>query len=138
MIKYLKSLTKFNAMKIDVAKGIRQAILMFLPLMIGYLVDYFSIGLLISTGTLAHIYVFGGTAKSKLRTVFFTSIVFALSMMLGTLTVNQPIIFGILLLIVAVIPYYVFSSLNIPGPSSTFLLWHLVCQLIYQLLQMKH
>ncbi|MFH4903092.1 FUSC family protein [Staphylococcus cohnii] len=120
MIKYLKSLTKFNAMKIDVAKGIRQAILMFLPLMIGYLVDYFSIGLLISTGTLAHIYVFGGTAKSKLRTVFFTSIVFALSMMLGTLTVNQPIIFGILLLIVAVIPYYVFSSLNIPGPSSTF------------------
>ncbi|MEQ6961188.1 FUSC family protein [Staphylococcus arlettae] len=120
MIKYLKSLTKFNAMKIDVAKGIRQAILMFLPLMIGYLVGYFSIGLLISTGTLAHIYVFGGTAKSKLRTVFFTSIVFAISMMLGTLTVNQPIIFGILLLIVAVVPYYVFSSLNIPGPSSTF------------------
>lgn len=120
LIKYLKSLTKFNAMKIDVAKGIRQAILMFLPLMIGYLVGYFSIGLLISTGTLAHIYVFGGTAKSKLRTVFFTSIVFAISMMLGTLTVNQPIIFGILLLIVAVVPYYVFSSLNIPGPSSTF------------------
>ena len=120
MIKYLKSLTKFNAMKIDVAKGIRQGILMFLPLMIGYLVGYFSIGLLISTGTLAHIYVFGGTAKSKLRTVFLTSIVFAIAMMLGTLTVNQPVIFGILLLIVAVVPYYVFSSLNIPGPSSTF------------------
>ncbi|ATH61320.1 hypothetical protein BJG89_02705 [Staphylococcus nepalensis] len=107
-------------MKIDVAKGIRQGILMFLPLMIGYLVGYFSIGLLISTGTLAHIYVFGGTAKSKLRTVFLTSIVFAIAMMLGTLTVNQPVIFGILLLIVAVVPYYVFSSLNIPGPSSTF------------------
>jgi uncharacterized membrane protein YccC len=120
LIKYLKSLTKFNAMKIDVAKGIRQGILMFLPLMIGYLVGYFSIGLLISTGTLAHIYVFGGTAKSKLRTVFLTSIVFAIAMMLGTLTVNQPVIFGILLLIVAVVPYYVFSSLNIPGPSSTF------------------
>jgi hypothetical protein len=38
-------------------------------------------------------------------------------MILGTLTVNQPLIFGVLLLLVTVIPYYIFSSLNIPGPS---------------------
>ena len=38
---------------------------MFIPLMIGYLVDYFSIGLLIATGTLAHIYVFGGSVRSS-------------------------------------------------------------------------
>jgi len=120
LIKYLKSLTRFNSMKIDVAKGVRQAILMFIPLIIGYLMGHLSTGLLISTGTLAHIYVFGGSAKSKLRIVFFSTIGLSIAMILGTLTVNQPLIFGILLLIVAVIPYYIFSSLNIVGPSSTF------------------
>src|SRR5699024_6810263 len=62
----------------------------------------------------------GGSAKSKLRIVFFSTIGLSIAMILGTLTVNQPLIFGILLLIVAVIPYYIFSSLNIVGPSSTF------------------
>lgn len=117
---YIKSLLRFNSMKIDVTKGIRQCILMLIPLLIGYATGYFSIGLLISTGTLAHIYVFGGPAKSKLRTVLFSAIGLSLAMILGTLTVSQPIIFGVLLLVVSVIPYYIFSSLNIPGPSSTF------------------
>ncbi|ANK39048.1 hypothetical protein AOB58_2246 [Staphylococcus sp. AntiMn-1] len=120
MVKYLKSLVRFNSMKIDVAKGLRQAILMFIPLIIGYLMGHLSTGLLISTGTLAHIYVFGGSSKSKLRIVFFSSIGLSIAMILGTLTVSQPLIFGVLLLIVTVIPYYIFSSLNIPGPSSTF------------------
>src|SRR5699024_5844528 len=57
---------------------------------------------------------------SKLRIVFFSSIGLSIAMILGTLTVSQPLIFGVLLLIVTVIPYYIFSSLNIPGPSSTF------------------
>ena len=55
LIKYLKSLIRFNSMKIDVAKGIRQCILMLIPLLVGYLTGHFSKGLLISTGTLAHI-----------------------------------------------------------------------------------
>ncbi|MEB8306998.1 FUSC family protein [Staphylococcus xylosus] len=120
MANYIKSLLRFDSMKIDVTKGIRQCILMLVPLLIGYVTGYFSIGLLISTGTLAHIYVFGGPAKSKLRMVLFSAIGLSLAMVLGTLTVNQPIIFGVLLLVVSVIPYYIFSSLNIPGPSSTF------------------
>lgn len=120
MANYIKSLLRFDSMKIDVTKGIRQCILMLVPLLIGYATGYFSIGLLISTGTLAHIYVFGGPAKSKLRMVLFSAIGLSLAMVLGTLTVNQPIIFGVLLLVVSVIPYYIFSSLNIPGPSSTF------------------
>jgi len=107
-------------MKIDVAKGIRQCILMLIPLLVGYLTGHFSTGLLISTGTLAHIYVFGGPKRSKLRIVLFSSLGLSIAMILGTLTVNQPLIFGVLLLLVTVIPYYIFSSLNIPGPSSTF------------------
>ena len=43
-------------------------------------------------------------------------------MMLGTLTVNQPVLYGVLLLIVTVIPFYVFNVLKIAGPSSTFFL----------------
>lgn len=120
LIKYLKSLIRFNSMKIDVAKGIRQCILMLIPLLVGYLTGHFSTGLLISTGTLAHIYVFGGPKRSKLRIVLFSSLGLSIAMILGTLTVNQPLIFGVLLLLVTVIPYYIFSSLNIPGPSSTF------------------
>lgn len=120
LIKYLKSLIRFNSMKIDVAKGIRQCILMLIPLLVGYLTGHFSKGLLISTGTLAHIYVFGGPKRSKLRIVLFSSLGLSIAMILGTLTVNQPLIFGVLLLLVTVIPYYIFSSLNIPGPSSTF------------------
>ena len=120
LIKYSKSLIRFNSMKIDVAKGIRQCILMLIPLLVGYLTGHFSTGLLISTGTLAHIYVFGGPKRSKLRIVLFSSLGLSIAMILGTLTVNQPLIFGVLLLLVTVIPYYIFSSLNIPGPSSTF------------------
>ena len=120
MLNYLQSLMRFNTMKIDIGKGLRQAILMFIPLMIGYLVDYFSIGLLIATGTLAHIYVFGGSVRSKLRIVLLTTCGLSIAMVLGSLTVNQPLIFGGLLLAVTVIPYYIFSALNIPGPSSTF------------------
>ena len=43
-------------------------------------------------------------------------------MILGTLTVSQPILFGLLLLIVVTIPYYTFNALKIAGPSSTFFL----------------
>ncbi len=120
MIKYLKSLVRFNTMKIDVAKGFRQGILMLIPLIIGYLTNHFSTGLLIATGTLAHIYVFGGPAQSKLRVVFFSTVGLSIAMMLGSLTVNQPILFGILLLVITIIPHYIFSSLNIVGPSSIF------------------
>lgn len=126
LIKYLKSLIRFNSMKIDVAKGIRQCILMLIPLLVGYLTGHFSKGLLISTGTLAHIYVFGGPKRSKLRIVLFSSLGLSIAMILGTLTVNQPLIFGVLLLLVTVIPYYIFSSLNIQ--SSIF-------NLLYRCLQ---
>ena len=34
-------------------------------------------------------------------------------MMLGTLTVNQPVLYGVLLLIVTVIPFYVFNVLKL-------------------------
>ena len=120
LIKYLRSLIKVNTMKIDVAKGFRQCILMLIPLFVGYITNHFSTGLLIATGTLAHIYVFGGPAQAKLRVVLFSTVGLSIAMMLGTLTVNQPLIFGVLLLIITVIPYYIFSSLNIPGPSSIF------------------
>ena len=120
MKKYLQALLQFNASKVDINKGIRQMLLMLVPLFIGYFSDHFSTGLLVATGTLAHIYVFGGPLRSRLTTVVLCSIGFSLGMMLGTLTVDEPIIFGILLLIFAVVPYYIFSTLNIPGPSSIF------------------
>lgn len=120
MINYLKSLIKFDKIKIDPLKGTRQAILMFIPLIIGYLTGHFQLGLLMSTGTLAHIYVFGGSARSRLRIVLYSTIGLSIAMALGSLTVTQPLMFGMLLLVVTVIPYFIFSALNIPGPSSTF------------------
>ncbi|MBN4950156.1 FUSC family protein [Staphylococcus sp. EG-SA-2] len=41
-------------------------------------------------------------------------------MMLGTLTAKTPLVFGMTLLIVTVIPFYIFTALKIAGPSSTF------------------
>lgn len=120
MINYLKSLIKFDKVKIDPLKGMRQAILMFIPLIVGYLTGQLQIGLLMATGTLAHVYVFGGSARSKLRIVLYTTIGLSVAMVLGSLTVAQPLMFGMLLLIVTVVPYFIFSALNIPGPSSTF------------------
>ncbi|PTJ74537.1 hypothetical protein BUZ59_11655, partial [Staphylococcus kloosii] len=120
MINYLKSLIKFDKIKIDPLKGTRQAILMFIPLIIGYLMGQLQIGLLMATGTLAHIYVFGGSARSKLRIVLYSTIGLSIAMVLGSLTVTQPLMFGMLLLVVTVVPYFIFSALNIPGPSSTF------------------
>lgn len=120
MINYLKSLVKFDKIKIDPLKGTRQAILMFIPLIIGYLTDQLQLGLLMSTGTLAHVYVFGGSARSKLRIILYTTIGLSIAIILGSLTVTQPLMFGMLLLVVTVVPYFIFSALNIPGPSSTF------------------
>lgn len=120
MLSYIKSLMNFNKMKVDSAKGVRQTILMLIPLIIGYLTHHMPIGLLVSIGTLTHTYAIGGTARARVRIIFLATIGLSIAMMLGTLTIKQPILFGILLLIVTVIPYFVLSSLHIVGPSATF------------------
>lgn len=117
-----QSLIQFDKAKIDFMKGIRQGLLMIIPALIGYFLGNFSFGLLVSTGTLAHIYVFQGPPRSQLRMVILCSISFAICMMLGTLTVAQPLLYGFLLLVVTVVPFYIFSALKIAGPSSTFFL----------------
>ncbi|MBO8554987.1 FUSC family protein [Staphylococcus aureus] len=93
---------------------------MIIPAIIGYLCGNFQFGLLVATGTLAHIYVFKGPSRSKLRTVIICNLAFAICMMLGTLTAKTPLVFGMTLLIVTVIPFYIFTALKIDGPSSTF------------------
>ncbi|HGX1339540.1 TPA: FUSC family protein [Staphylococcus aureus] len=93
---------------------------MIIPAIIGYLFGNFQFGLLVATGTLAHIYVFKGPSRSKLRTVIICNLAFAICMMLGTLTAKTPLVFGMTLLIVTVIPFYIFTALKIAGPSSTF------------------
>ncbi|HDG5480403.1 TPA: FUSC family protein [Staphylococcus aureus] len=93
---------------------------MIIPAIIGYLCGNFQFGLLVATGTLAHIYVFKGPSRSKLRTVIICNLAFAICMMIGTLTAKTPLVFGMTLLIVTVIPFYIFTALKIAGPSSTF------------------
>ncbi|MBI5975638.1 FUSC family protein [Staphylococcus sp. H16/1A] len=98
----------------------RLGILMFIPLLYGLIFHDFPNALLATIGTFAHIYVFNGTFTSRMRSVTFATLGLMLAMMLGTLTMTSPLLFGIFLLIFAVVPYYVFNTLNIPGPSSTF------------------
>lgn len=117
---YLKHVTYVDTNKIDMNRGIRQGLLMLLPLLYGMCTHNMSLALLVSIGTFAHIYVFKGTFTSRMRAVTFATCGLVVAMMLGTFTVSYPILFGIGLLLVAVIPYYVFTTLHIPGPSSTF------------------
>lgn len=117
---FLTSLIKINRLNLDFYKGVRQGLLMIIPAIIGYLCGNFQFGLLVATGTLAHIYVFKGPSRSKLRTVIICNLAFAICMMLGTLTSKTPLVFGMTLLIVTVIPFYIFTALKIAGPSSTF------------------
>ncbi|MBW4836169.1 MAG: FUSC family protein [Staphylococcaceae bacterium] len=118
----LNSLTRVDKSKIDYYKGLRQGLLLIIPALIGYFFGFFNFGLLISTGTLAHVYVFKGSTQSMLRTVIICSLSFSLCMMLGTLTIIQPIVFGLILLVVVAVPYYIFNALKVAGPSSTFFL----------------
>ncbi|MGF7193299.1 FUSC family protein [Staphylococcus pasteuri] len=120
MKSFIQLVMTFNKSKVDPYKGLRQGLLMIIPALLGYYFGFFSFGILIATGTLAHIYVFKGAPKSQIRIVILCSLAFVVCMMLGTLTTAQPIIFGILLLIVTVVPFYIFTSLKIAGPSSTF------------------
>lgn len=117
---FLTSLIKINRLNLDFYKGVRQGLLMIIPAIIGYLCGNFQFGLLVATGTLAHIYVFKGPSRSKLRTVIICNLAFAICMILGTLTAKTPLVFGMTLLIVTVIPFYIFTALKIAGPSSTF------------------
>ena len=50
-----------------------------------------------------------------IRTVIVCSLSFTTCMMLGTLTVIQPVLYGLLLLIVTVISYYMFNALKLLG-----------------------
>ena len=67
MQQIINSLIHFDRSKIDIAKGIRQGFLMILPALIGYLLGFPMFGILISTGTLAHVYVFSGSPQSMLK-----------------------------------------------------------------------
>lgn len=120
MFKYFKSLFELDQGKIDLHRGLRQFVLMLIPLLYGLIFNDFANALLATIGTFANIYVFKGTAISRLRSVTFASIALVLTMMFGTLTAGHTLLFGICLLIVAVVPHYIFVTLNIPGPSSTF------------------
>lgn len=117
---YVKQLAQINTAKIDIRKGIRQGIIMLIPLLYGWLFNDMASALLISIGTLAHIYAFDWTFTSRIRVVSLTSLSFVVAMMLGTLTTGNPIMFAIFLLIFSVVPYYIFTTLHVPGPSSTF------------------
>ena len=103
----LKSLITFDTSKVDPMKGVRQGLLLIIPALLGYFLGNFALGLLVSTGTLAHIYVFKSSPRSMIRTVILCSISFAICMILGTLTVTEPILYGVTLLLVTVIPYYI-------------------------------
>lgn len=70
----IASLIRFDKPKINLWKGIRQGLLMIIPTLIGYLLGHFSFGLLVATGTLAHTYVFKGSAQSMLRTVIICTL----------------------------------------------------------------
>lgn len=120
MLTYFKNVAHIDVNKIDLQRGFRQGLLMFLPLLYGLIFNDFSSALLATIGTFASIYVFKGTFNSRLRSVTFAAIGLVVTMMIGTLTSSTPLLFGIFLLIVAVVPFYIFNTLNIPGPSSTF------------------
>ena len=57
MTSLFTSLSQINKDKIDYLKGLRQGLLMIIPAFIGYFMGYFSLGILVATGTLSHIYV---------------------------------------------------------------------------------
>ncbi|TDL98384.1 FUSC family protein [Macrococcus brunensis] len=117
---YYQSLLTIDAAKIDVPKGIRQGLLIFIALFIFYLFGELQTGLLVSMGTLSHIYLFGGTLKSKIKTALTVSATLALAMILGSLVGQHALLYAILLIAFAVIPFYVFTALGVKGPSSTF------------------
>ncbi|PCF87924.1 FUSC family protein [Staphylococcus intermedius] len=120
MLAYFKNVAHIDVDKIDLQRGFRQGLLMFLPLLYGLIFNDFSSALLATIGTFASIYVFKGTFNSRLRSVTFAAIGLVVTMMIGTLTSSTPLLFGIFLLIVAVVPFYIFNTLNIPSPSPTF------------------
>lgn len=120
MTHYISSLFQFTRQNVNFKKGFRQCLLMLIPLLVGYFAGQFQWGLLMATGTLTNIYVFGGSNKSKLRIVWWCAVGFTLCIVLGTITVPIPLLFGLLLLFVTVVAYYIFSALEIPGASSTF------------------
>ncbi|TDM14213.1 FUSC family protein [Macrococcus bovicus] len=117
---YYQSLLSIDAAKIDVPKGIRQGLLMFIALFIFYLFGQLQTGLLVSMGALSHIYLFGGTLKSKIKTALMVSATLALAMILGSLVGHHALLYAILLTAFAVIPFYIFTALGVKGPSATF------------------
>ncbi|GGB08700.1 FUSC family protein [Macrococcus hajekii] len=117
---YYQSLLMIDAAKIDVPKGIRQGLLIFMALFIFYIFGDLQSGLLVSMGTLAHIYLFGGPLAAKIRTSLLVSATLALAMIMGSLTGHHALLYAILLIGFSVIPFYVFTALGVKGPSSTF------------------
>lgn len=120
MNQYYKSLFYLDVDKINIPKGILQFLLMLIPLLAGYFLGNLPAGLLISIGSLANIYVFSGTLQNKIKTAILATFTLTVAIMLGTLTADYKLLFGFLLFLFTVVPYYVCSVLEIKGPSSTF------------------
>ena len=84
---------------------------MILPALIGYLLGFYvwysNINRYASTCLR-----FSGSPQSMLKQSSPVHYHFTICMILGTLTVSQPILFGLLLLIVVTIPYYTFNALK--------------------------
>ena len=104
--------------RLNLKKGIRQGLLIAVPILIGYLLGRTDLGLLVATGTLAHICAIKGSSSRKYKLYCICNIAIYLYV-LGTLTVGNQLIwyiarpdfdFGLLC----------FVSLKIPGPASTF------------------
>lgn len=119
---YFRSLFEIDRTKIDIAKGIRQGLLMLISLLVFYALGDLRTGLLVSMGTLSHIYVFGGTLNSKIRTILIVTVNLAVAMTLGSLTGHNHLLFAFFLLVYTVVPYYICNVLELKGPSSTFFL----------------
>ena len=119
---YFKQLFKVDKAKLDFQKGLKQTLLMLIALLPFYYFGHLSLGLLVSMGTLSHIYVFGKTLRSKVKAIVISTFTLALAMFLGSITANHMLLFGIILLLFTVVPYYICIVLQIKGPSSTFFL----------------
>src|SRR5699024_1895581 len=93
--KYFSSWMTLHTERLNLKKGIRQGLFIDVSILIGYLLGRTDLGLLVATGTLAHICAIKGKFKSKVQTVLVSAILLSICMFLGTLTVGNQLLFGI-------------------------------------------
>lgn len=116
----IKQAFKLNKNPFPWEKAISAAVCGGFPVLIGILLNQTRFGLLSAIGGFTYLYVFNEPYAERVKKIFFIAIGITLSVGLGTLVAQYPVLIILIVGLIGAIATFIFGILKIPGPAAVF------------------